>query len=441
MKPKSIIIMAILSAALQPAPSPGFISTETVADTLNLRELYGAVSRAHPVSSKERLIERKEDLSGRNLTFNWFPSFDLEGRAFYQSEVISIEPEFPPGFPAGGIEFPSPAKDQYSVELKVSQMIFDGFVTSARREVLEREIDIELKEMESEIYSIKRAINNYYFSILVLRTEIDIARTVTDDLNKQRGRLVSALKHGTAPASSLHEIESRIVQSEQKSLSIKAELSSVYSALAELTGIAIDTSSVLDMPEYSFWPEETEGDLGKRPDVEIFDLMMKRTTAAEKLTLRKKFPKIYGFASLGYGRPGLNMMSDEYDSYYTAGLTLSWDIFDWGNNRREREIQKINREILDRGRESMLRNIRGELQRAARMIEKYTAMLEKDRRILQLRESIAADKRSRFENGDITADDYISEINRLEQARLNMEKDRIELQKARVDYLMIKGEL
>jgi len=441
MKPESIIIMAILSAALLPAPSSGFIFSGTGGDTLTLQELYGAVSRSHPVSNKERLIERKEDLSGRDLTFNWFPRFDLEGRAFYQSEVISIEPEFPPGFPAGGIEFPSPAKDQYSVELKARQMIFDGGVTSARREMLKRESDIERKQMESELFDIRRVINNYFFSILLLRTEMDIARTVTDDLNEQRSRLESGLRHGTATASSLNEIESRIVQSEQKTLSIKAELFSLYSALEELTGMEIDTSAVLEMPDYSISPGEKAGAPEGRPDVEILDLMMKRATAAEKLTLREKFPKIYGFASLGYGRPGLNMMSDEYDSYYTAGVTLSWDIFDWGSNSREREIHEINRKILEKGKESMLRNIRGELQRAARMIEKYTAILEKDRRILRLRESIAADKRSRFRNGDITADDYISEINRLEQARLNMEKDRIELQKARVDYLMIKGEL
>jgi outer membrane protein TolC len=339
------------------------------------------------------------------------------------------------------LSFPSPEKDQYRAEINVSQKIFDGGVSSARKDLLEKETAVDQKEVESEHYRIKEVINKYYFAILTLRKEMAIAGTVNADLSEQRKMLQSGLEHGAVRESAVRELETRIIQSEQKVISIQMELCSAFEALEEIAGIAIDTSAVLVIPEFSCPYPREESPRYKRPELEVLDLQMERAHSAEKLIFRESLPRIHGFATLGYGRPGLNMMSDQFDSYYMAGVVLSWNPFDWGDNSRERDITRINGRIIKRSRESLMRNISAQLRDAGRSIEKYDRMLEKDRQILRLRERIAEVKRSRFRNGDITADDYISEINRLEQARLNMEKDRIGLQKAKVDYLMIKGEL
>jgi len=414
---------------------------EAPADTITLERLYGMVRSNHPALEKEGLIDRKSELSGRNLTFSWLPQFDLEGSGTFQSDVTSIDPELPPAMAADRFQFPSPARDQYRAELKVSQMIFDSGVTSARRELLRRDIAIEHKQVESEYYAIQKAVNNHFFAILKLKKEKAISESITDELRQQRGRVLSAKRHGAATGSAVNEIESRIIQGEQRIISIETELCSLYEAIGELTGTEIDTSAVLLIPEYSPSLSSDNRSFRDRPDIQALEMRMKRIRTAEKLTFRENLPRIFGFATVGYGRPGLNMLSDEFDSYYMAGVTLSWNIFNWGRNRRERGILEVNRKILDKGRQSLIREISAELQRAIRAIEKYVRILDKDRRIVELRKKIASEKRSRFENGDITADDYISEMDRLEQARLNTEKDRIELQRARVKYLMIKGEL
>jgi outer membrane protein TolC len=434
-------VLKIIVSVLLLASSAEVSAAAAPSDTLTLSDLHGAVRRSHPVSGKKLFVEQRSVLSGRNLTRRWLPRLDLEGQAAYQSEVTSFDPELPPGMQEGGFRFPSPDKDRYDLQLKLSQMIFDGGVTSARRELLERETAAEKKEIELELYRIRRVINSYFFSILMLRREKAVAGTLREELRQQYHRLASARRHGAAAESAVYEIEARMIQSEQKIIEIGAKIHSACGALSELTGVEVDSSAVLKPPRHDFSPDVKGEPLHKRPDLQMYDLLISQSASAEKVIMRENYPKVYGFASLGYGRPGLDMMSQDLHSYYTAGVKLSWNILDWGNNRREREIQNLKESILRRSRESLLRYASADLRESAREIEKYYRVLRKDERILELRERIAGRKRSRFRNGDITADEYITEINRLERARLNREKHRVALQRALTDYLMIKGEL
>lgn len=44
-------------------------------------------------------------------------------------------------------------------------------------------------------------------------------------------------------------------------------------------------------------------------------------------------PALVGSASAAYGRPGLDPFSEEWSTYWTAGVALSWMAWDWGERR------------------------------------------------------------------------------------------------------------
>ena len=50
---------------------------------------------------------------------------------------------------------------------------------------------------------------------------------------------------------------------------------------------------------------------------------------------------VSAFASLRYGKPGVDQVSNEWMDYYTAGLSLQWNLWSWGGDRARVEQQEV----------------------------------------------------------------------------------------------------
>ncbi len=66
-------------------------------------------------------------------------------------------------------------------------------------------------------------------------------------------------------------------------------------------------------------------------------------------------------------------------------------------------------------------------------------LLETDSELITLRKRITASAESQYQNGTITATDYLNELNSEQQAVINYEIHKINLSMAKVDYLNISG--
>lgn len=60
---------------------------------------------------------------------------------------------------------------------------------------------------------------------------------------------------------------------------------------------------------------------------------------------------------------------------------------------------------------------------------------------MSLKENVAKASASQFENGQITATEYLSEKNAETKARLNLQLHKIQLHHARIDYEFTLGNL
>ena len=66
-------------------------------------------------------------------------------------------------------------------------------------------------------------------------------------------------------------------------------------------------------------------------------------------------------------------------------------------------------------------------------------VIEEDEMIVSARESIREAMEKRLEEGVITSSDYLTELNREEEARINLEKARLELLANQLAYKIING--
>lgn len=401
-------------------------------DTLDLFRCFEAVEEHHPGTEQKPLIHQQTQLKLKNLKSKWYPSLDLNAQVSYQSDIVQIDMDLP--FDA---DFPSPSKDQYQATLDVKQMIYDGGITQASRETEKVGERLQKQSVEVDLYQIKDQVMEVYFGILLLNKHQAILESTGQELEKKRRTVQAAVDNGALLPSDLKTLRAEQLKLRQNLDEVEAQIESSYQILGQLTGLQIEPDTPLKLPAV----KTNEPVEYQRPENELYELKAQQLKASQEVVRLQKMPKVSAFGQFGYGKPGLNLLNDEFDTFYYVGARLSWNIWDWNQNKRERQINRLERQKVAAQEQSFNKQVDVQLSRIKATIEHYKKALKRDARIIQLRREVTMSAKSKLKNGVITSSDYISDLNQLTQAQITHERHKIELLKARVNHLFTTGEL
>ncbi|MDD2438306.1 MAG: TolC family protein, partial [Massilibacteroides sp.] len=140
------------------------------------------------------------------------------------------------------------------------------------------------------------------------------------------------------------------------------------------------------------------------------DLQLKAITAG-------LMPRFGAFVQAGYGRPGLNMLEDEFSPFYVAGVRMSWNLgrlYTQKNDRRK--VGTLQRQI-DVGRETFLFNTHMQLIQQQEEVQKMVRIMQSDDEIIRLRTNVKKAAEVKLSNGVIAVSDLIREMNAEDMAR------------------------
>src|SRR4029077_16770465 len=70
--------------------------------------------------------------------------------------------------------------------------------------------------------------------------------------------------------------------------------------------------------------------LRSRPEYEQFQRTRDRVARQQDLVAAQDRPQLSAFGRVGYGKPGLNFISDEFEKYALGGVQLQWKAWGWG---------------------------------------------------------------------------------------------------------------
>ena len=159
-----------------------------------------------------------------------------------------------------------------------------------------------------------------------------------------------------------------------------------------------------------------------------------------KVIESKRMPKAVGFATFGYGNPpGSNFFKNEFAPYYLLGASIKWNIFDWNKAKNEKQIITYQQQILENRKNDLTDNLKRLLESKTSEILSLKTLIESDSELITLRKRITASAESQYQNGTITATDYLNELNSERQAVINYEIHKINLAMAKIEYLNISG--
>jgi outer membrane protein TolC len=428
----------------------GFVYPQEQKD-LTLEYCLESLMQKHPLAKQGELSQNAWQLKDENLRMRYLPQASLSGNASWQSDVTYLDIDFSqiqveiPGapIPAGGVsvkgpEIPKPARDNYRLNLEISQMVFDGNLTRYQRQIELLEQKNEVFTTESELRNLREALVNIYLQALLLSSVREQLQLAEEELIRQKEKAKAGIKHGLLPESSLFILEAEHIRLQQQIHETDWNRVICYDRISKICGIKADTTMTMILPGIS---QKQNVGFHNRTEIQLLENRQTQLLALKNINRSGHLPKIFAFGQAGYGKPGLNMFSDEFNTFYIVGAKLSWNLWDWNQQGRERKILDFKSQIIENQKQGLIISLENANAQYISDESRLMKTIENDRMVVELRRKITQSAASQFENGVITATQYMAELNSEIQAKLLLDQHIIQLVKSQLSQQLIHGNL
>ncbi|MFV0570802.1 MAG: TolC family protein [Xanthomarina gelatinilytica] len=394
---------------------------------ITLERCYDLVTENYPLVKQKALLENKNDLEIDAIETAKLPQLHLDAQASYLSDATQVP------IPNSGIEPPN--NDQYRATLSVNQLIYHGGSIEASSKAKQAQLKAQQKELEVTLYQLKQQVNQLYFSILLNNESFDLLKAKQTLLESKLQEVKSGIKHGSMLPSSDKIIEAELLKIQQQFSEINNNKTVLVETLAALIGKPLDVTTEFQKPEIAISLTPTV----QRPEMALFQLKKEEIESQEQLLHKENIPKVLGFATGGIGNPGLNMLDNSFEPFYTVGIKLNWNVFDWNSNKKKRESLLINKDIVDNETEIFQLNNNIQLNQHQKEIDKIAEQIVLDTEIITLRKDVLLATESQLRHGVITASTYITELTNLYEAENMLITHNIQLELAKANYNITQG--
>jgi len=402
-------------------------------DTLTLFECHKkAVEHAPRMQDKER-IRQIGSLKIANAETGWLPSMVLNGKLSYQSDVVTLSLEDSPV----PFAFPEVPHDQYGLNLDISQTIYDGGMIQRKRTYEMAAADADLQQVEVDLHGLKEQVNNLFFSILLVQENLNNLDIHIDNLITRREVMEAGIEHGMFMASDLKLIDVEILRMRQAQIELGSRKSSFTEMLKVSCGENFPEGTLFEKPRL----ELTVDNQDMRPEYRWFELKDASLEAGKQLVSRKRMPVLYAFGQTGYGKPGYNMLNDQWDFYYMVGAGFRWNVLDWKQNQREQQVIEQQQYMLSNKKITFDRKIRSMVVSEETKVDQLARSLEIDHEVLGLQKDISRQAATKLANGTITATEYIIELNKENLARISLSTHQVQYMQSVANTMTIQGKL
>ena len=406
------------------------ISAQEPLSHLTIDEVYQMARANYPLVKQKGLISKTKEYTVSNASKGYLPAFSINGQATYQSDVIS----FPFKIPIPGFTLPSYSKDQYKVYGELDQVIYDGGLIKNQQQTAETNEMVQQQNLEVSLYSLYDRLDQLYFGILLVKQQLLQNKILQKDIQNGIDKAKALVANGTAYRSSVDELSAQLLQAEQSAVEITATQKAYLDMLGLFINKKLDTDTELEKPVS---PPITE--TINRPEVFYYDFQKKTLDLQDQLLKTQLRPKFSLYLQGGYGRPGLNMLNNDFAFFGIAGARVNWNLGSLYTYQNQKQLVDLNRKSLDVQKETFLLNTGITQKQQSADMAKYRELIKKDEGIIALRASVKNAASAQLENGVLSAHDYLTQVNAEDQARQNLILHQVQLLLSEFNYQSTTG--
>lgn len=404
-------------------------------DSLRLGALLATAQRLDPRQRQLSLQAQATALRLANIDAERRPSIAVDGQAQYQSSVTSLSVPIP------NVSIPSPPHDTYDAHVGAQQSIFDPTV-SARRTAERAQLAESQAQTRASLFGLRQEINEAFFTAATLQERSAAIDATITDLTARLRETAARLQQGAALPGDTAAIAATLLQRQQDRLQLHSDRSAALARLSDLIGQPIGENETLVVGDYA--PAVTAATaaldtLRARPEYEQFAATRRRLEAQNAIETAQEKPKVSAFGRVGYGRPGLDLLSRDFQAYWLTGVQVHWTPWTWGNTDRDRQVSEIQEQIVATNEAAFTRELHRNVQQSLATMTRLDSTLALDDRIIGLREAVDRETQAKLREGVVTASEYVDRNTDLLTARLAQIQHRVELAQARATYLSTLG--
>ncbi|RQE06186.1 TolC family protein [Prevotella intermedia] len=380
----------------------------SVAQAQTLEECQQAAEKNYPVIKQYGLIAQTTELTVKNIQKGWLPQITASAQATYQSDVVSWPENMQRMYQQMGLDMKGLTKDQYKIGVDLQQVIYDGGAIGSQRSIARQEGKVQEAQTETNLYQVRKRVNEMYFSLLLLNEQIRLNDDVKALLLSSEKKLAAMVKGGTAATSDFDNVKAERLSVAQQNESLKSQRQMLQRMLSVFCGIEISN------PEKPA-AVEASASASNRPEIRLFDNQLKLAEVQEKALDTKLRPTLGLYVQGYYGYPGLNMFEDMISRKWSlngmVGIKLSWNVGALYTHKNDKAKLKAQRELIENAREVFLFNNNMEQIQQTENVSRYRTMMQGDDEIIALRTNVRKAAESKLAHGIIDVNSLLREIN------------------------------
>lgn len=378
------------------------------AQELTLEECQQQAQAYYPLIKRYGLIEKTQEYNISNANKGYLPQFSLSAKASYQSDVTEIPVNLP------GLDIRGMRKDQYQAMLQLDQVVWDGGNIHARKEVTRASSEVDKQKLEVDMYAINERVNQLFFGILLLEEQLGQNGAMQEELQRNYDNVKAYVKNGTANQADLDAVKVEQLNNIQQRHTLEA----THRAYSEMLKIMINhptplTGESLKKPDVNtllYIDGTYSAGLIRRPELDLFAAQDLQLEARRKQLAAKNLPQLGLFVQGAYGNPGLNMLKNEFSTYYVAGVRLSWNFGNLYTRKNESRQLTLNQQDVNVQKETFLFNTHLEVTQNNSEIKKLAELMKNDDEIISLRNNIRKSAQAKVANGTLTVTEMLREV-------------------------------
>ncbi len=397
---------------------------------LTLDEAYQLSRANYPAIRQLDLVAKTTGINIDNLKKGYLPQVNFLAQASYQSAVTEIK------VPVPGFNVDPLSKDQYKVVADINQVIYDGGMIREQKNQQELNAKVEQQKIEVELFKVRERINQLFLGTLYLDEQLKQVGLIKEDLQNGIRKVESQVANGVAFRSNLDLLNAELLKADQRAIEIRSTRAGFMQALGLFIHQPLPEDQVLTLPENITVSSDNNV---VRPELQLLNAQDQLLGSQVKLIQSRNIPKASVFAQGGYAKPALNFLKNQFDFYYIGGVRLTWNIGGLYTSKKDKQLVDINRQIVGLQKETFLLNTNAALVQQQAEIDKLQRLVESDGSIIGLRTKVKDAAKAQLENGVITANDYLREVNAEDQARQSLIAHQIQLLQAKINYKYILG--
>lgn len=407
-------------------------------DTLSVERLQEAALKTDPRANQRTLLRAATDLRLAVIAADRLPQLAINGQGTRQSDVTR------PTFGIPGVTIPDFPKERWQTTLDVEQRLYDGGEVARRRELEEARYAESQAAVDVSLYELRSDVNSAFFSAFLFEKRLAEYDALVADLDARLAAVRARVEAGTALGRDAAEIEAERVRAGLQRDEARASRRASLAILADLVGEPVDTTAVLVLPADE--PERTQpadldtvAALRRRPEFDQFRQSRARLEREVAYTSAENRPRLFAFGQAGVGLPGLDQFRQSSDAFYQVGVRVEWRPWTWRSAGRKAAAYRLQQDVVATEEKALGRRLARAVVIDLEDINRLKAALADDERIVALRTEVERQARAQFDEGAITTPDYVETRTDVLEARLTLERHRVELAQARSRYLTTLG--